>query len=343
MSLVNKKIFSVHRLLKCITELLLSLGLRNTEAMTTAEILVEADLRGYPLQGVQRIFQILSGISSGTINLKSSPLLIKSSLSMAIFDGLCGLGQPIAKKAMLLAVEKAQETGVGVVGVINSAHIGALSYYSELASHHGCVGLVMSTSSPAVVIAGGKVKTFGTNPISYSFPSSTAPITADFSTSKVSRSEIIHHQEKKEKIPLSWAVNSDGLATDDPLEALSGGIQTIDGEIKGSLLSLLISVFAGHLIGGVVNSEVKGTRYMDEAPNKGDFFMALSIPHFTSYERFQEKSDFLKEFIMEQNTNFRIPGEISLQNRANRMKNGIEVSDDLIKLFEEYDLSDPSQ
>ena len=336
---INKQIISVESLLKSLVTLLSKLGLEKVDAMTTAEILIEADLRGYPLHGVERIFQILAGVSNGTLNLNSTPVLIRSSLSMAIFDGQHGLGQTIAKKAMHLAVEKAYESGVGVVGVINSGHIGALSYYSEIASRNNCVGLVMSTSSPAVVIAGGKIKTFGTNPISYSFPPTTVPITADFSTSKVSRSVIIDYHNTKEKIPFGWAVNSDGLDTDDPAEALNGGIQTIDGDVKGSLLSMLVSVFAGHLLGGVVNSEVTGTRYMDNPPNKGDFFMALSIPHFTSNEVFQEKSDFLKQFIAQQGTDFRVPGEKSVQNRINQINNGIEASKELIELFKEYDIN----
>ena len=336
---INKQIVPVKPLLKSLVVLLSKLGLEEEEAFTTAEILIEADLRGYPFHGVERIFQILAGVSNGTINLNSNYALVRTSLSMAIFDGQFGLGQAIAKKAMHLAVEKAHASGVGVVGVINSGHIGALSYYSEIASLNNCVGLVMSTSSPAVVIAGGKIKTFGTNPISYSFPTTTVPITADFSTSKVSRSVIIDYHNTKEKIPFGWAVNSDGLDTDDPLEALNGGIQTIDGDVKGSLLSMLVSVFAGHLLGGVVNSEVKGTRYMDDPPNKGDFFMALSISHFTSNEMFQEKSDFLKQFITQQGSGFRVPGEQSAKNRINQIKNGIEVSKELIELFEEHDIN----
>ena len=109
---------------------------------------------------------------------------------MAVIDAGGGLGAPSGTRAMTLAIKKAAQQGVGVVGVLSASHLGILAYYSEIASAQGCVGLVMTTSSPAVVVTGGKTKTFGTNPISYSFPAKPFPITADFSTAKTSRGRI---------------------------------------------------------------------------------------------------------------------------------------------------------
>ncbi len=336
----NKMItVSVKQLIICLASFLIKIGLRKNIALITAEILVEGDLRGYPFHGVERIFQIAEGVSQGTLSLTSQPKLIKSSLSMAIIDGQFGLGQPVAKKAMHLAIKKAHKSGVGVVGVINAGHIGVLSYYSEIASHNNCVGLVMSTSSPAVIIAGGRTKTFGTNPISYSFPTSADPVTADFSTSKVSRSTIIDYLNNNKKIPLGWAVDSSGRDTNEPLKALKGGMHTIDADIKGSLISMLVSILAGHLIGGVVNPEVTGTRYMNKHPNKGDFFMAFSIAHFTDDTYFIEKSDLLVQLITQQGANFRVPGSKSLGNRATKMNVGITISNELLMLFQKHQIN----
>lgn len=332
-------IVPIEQLITSLKLLLIKAGLEDTAALVTAEVLVEGDIKGYPSHGIERIFQILDGVSKGTINLKAKPVLVKSSSSIAVIDGKFGLGQPIAKEAMQLAISKAHESGIGAVGVINSGHIGILSYFSEIASANDCMGLVMSTSSPAVVIAGGREKTFGTNPISYSFPTSTVPITADFSTSKVSRSAILECLAKNEPIPAGWAVNTTGHTTNVPSEALTGGINTIDSGIKGSLISMLVSVLAGHLIGGVINPLVTGTRYMEKKPNKGDFFMALSLAHFTDSTIFKEQSEHLIQFIIQQEVDFRIPGSRSIFNKNNKKIIGIEISDKIIDLFKQYQVN----
>lgn len=323
---------SLHKQLK---NVLIHNNIREEDAEIIAEVLIEGNLRGYSHHGVDRIYQILDGIKQGTINPIAYPSLIVDCPANAVFDGNLGPGQPIGKKAMELAIEKAKEIGVGIVGVINASHLGILAYYSELASRCGCIGIVMTTSSPAVVIKGGKIKTFGTNPISYSIPNQPYPITADFSTSKISRGLIYDYLNKGKKIPLGWAVDHRGHNTTNPKKALEGGLKAFDDDVKGCLLSFLISILAGNLIGGVINPHVTGTRYMDKTPNKGDLFMAFNIEKFTNKNVFAEGIQELVNFINMQNAEFRIPGKRSHQNREKFMKN-IIISHTLNQLFDYY-------
>ncbi|WP_010304332.1 Ldh family oxidoreductase [Candidatus Odyssella thessalonicensis] len=290
---------------------LLSLGLKEETAAITAEVLIAGDKKGYHSHGVARIFQIEEGINNSTINPNANIDITMDWPAIAVFDANYGIGQWSGKKAMEYAIRKAKQQGVGAVGVINASHLGILGYYSELASKEGCIGIVMSTSSPAVVIKGGKVKTFGTNPISYSIPNTAFPITADFSTSKVSRGKIYEYLHSAKKLPEGWAVTQEGLLTTSPEEALKGGLLTIDGDIKGCLLSLLISILCGSLIGGVINPKVTGTRYMNEKPNKGDFFIVLDVNKFTNYDLFLHQMIELDNFITAQNVDFRLPGKRS--------------------------------
>src|SRR5579859_3938071 len=261
------------RLKQCLVEH----GLNSQDAYLTASILLEGDLRGYSTHGIERIFQILEGIEKGTLDLKASSQKIHQKESVEIWDGCGALGQPIGHKAMLQAVNLAKKNGIGLIGVINAGHIGILSYYSELAAKNSCIGIVLTTSSPAVVLPGGKTKTFGTNPISFSIPHSPFIITGDFATSKVSRGRVIDARNNNEIIPYDWAVDQEGDPTNDPQCALLGGLQVFDASYKGACISFLISVLAGPLIGGISNDLVTGTRDMSQDPNKGDFFLALDI------------------------------------------------------------------
>jgi len=268
----------VNRLRSYLLEILISAGMNQQDAFITSEVLIEAELRGFSLHGVERILQILQGISKKTLNVHAKPRYLKKNSAVSVIDGAFCVGHPIAHKAMHLAVKKAHKNGVGIVGVINSGHIGMLSYYSEIASTNQCVGLVMSTTLPSVVIAGGSTKTFGSNPISYSFPSSSLPITADFSTSKMSISKFMALLRQDQNIPPGTAVDKNGQNTLNPSEALHGGIHTLDGNIKGSMISMLVSVMAGNLIGGVINPNVKGNKTMDDSPTKGDFLECMTAP-----------------------------------------------------------------
>ncbi|MBS0185974.1 MAG: Ldh family oxidoreductase [Proteobacteria bacterium] len=316
-------------------EILIYHDVSKEDAVITTEVLIEGDRYGHHQHGTNRIFQILEGIGKGSISLTATPLVLSKGPSFAVIDGQYGLGYPIGHYAMLTAVKKAQSTGVGLVGVINSSHLGVLSYYTELASKRKSIGIACSTSSPAVVVKGGKVKTFGTNPLSYSVPYEPHLLTADFATSKVSRGRIMEYADTSSSIPINWAVDREGKETTSPIEALSGGLKTLDGDIKGSLISLLISILAGNLFGGVSNHKVTGTRYMDEKPNKGDFFLAIDVKQFTNLEKFQYELKEFMGFIRSQNAEFCVPREKAYMQQLHKEKT-IKVSSKIVDLFDSY-------
>ncbi|MCL4380218.1 Ldh family oxidoreductase [Candidatus Dependentiae bacterium] len=327
--------YSVEVIVDKISQILISKGLTSDEASLIAKVLIEGDQRGYPAHGIERLWQLLDGIEQGTLSIQSQPTILSKRGAVEVWDGRYGLGQVIGHKAMLQAINLAKNYGIGLVGVINAGHLGVLAYYSELASKESCVGIVLSTSSPAVVLNGGAIKTLGTNPISFSFPSLSFPITADFATSKVSRGRLLDAKDCQQTIPLEWAVDEKGIPTTDPCKALKGGLQVFDAGHKGACLSFLISILAGPLIGGVANDLVRGTRDMSAFPNKGDFFLVFDIASLTNLVNFLEQIEHFLEFIRQQQSDFIIPG---LKERAHTVacsKNGIYVSKRMQSLFDQ--------
>jgi L-2-hydroxycarboxylate dehydrogenase (NAD+) len=311
------------------------------DAKIAAKVMIEGDKRGYKTHGVNRIFQVLVGLQESVIKPRAEVTVMQDTNSITLFDAHFGLGYSIAEKAMFNSIYKATKSGVGISGVINSSHIGILSYYAEIAAKKNCIGIVLSTSSPAVVLKGGKIKTLGTNPLSFSLPlglTKLPVITADFSTSKVSMGKLYEYIEKASEIPLGWAVDEHGVNTTCPIKALKGGLCTLDNDFKGFLISFLISILAGPLIGGVINPKVKKTRSGCEKPNKGDLFLALHIPHFTDLSDFINKMQDFVSFIREQKSNIKIPGERALQECLISKSKGIEISSNIIKLFKDYSI-----
>lgn len=294
-----------------------SQGVESDKAIEVVNILMEGTSRGYVNHGLNRVDQLVEGFLQKTVNPRAETKVLVERPAIAVWDACFGIGLLSGKKAMEGAIEKAKQEGVGIIGVINSSHLGILGYYTEMAAHENCIGIAMTTSSPAMVISGGTKKTFGTNPIAYSIPHHPFPITADFSTAKVSRGKLYEYSLENKPIPKGWAVDKAGEETTCPHEALKGGLKSLDGGIKGDLLALFVSILAGNLLGGVTNTRVKGTRYMDEKPNKGDFFMALDVKSFSDYDSFTSGVKELADFITEQNAEFRIPGQRSYENRTN--------------------------
>ena len=70
--------------------------------------------------------------------------IVRETPAMAIADGNAGIGQVAAKQAMSLALVKARQSGVGIVGVRRSSHAGALAYYTMQAAAAGMIGFATS-------------------------------------------------------------------------------------------------------------------------------------------------------------------------------------------------------
>ncbi|MEL7657086.1 MAG: Ldh family oxidoreductase [Bacillota bacterium] len=304
-----------------------SYGVSSEDADITVDVLIEGTLRGYSGHGVERIFQIIEGFTQNTVNPNPSMKVVNENKSFIILDGDFGLGQPAGVKAMTLAIEKAKETGIGMVGIINVSHLGILAYYAEIASKKNLFGIVLSTTSPAVVVPGGNKSLLGTNPLCYSFPRTKQRIfTADFSTAAITRSLVLDCQEKRQNLPNNCAVNPSGYMTNNPL---IGGILPLGGEIKGMLISFLIATLAGPLIGGLANNQITGTRYMGKHPTKGDLFIAIDIDQLTNLEDFCNKNENLLEEMKNSSTCFYFSGEGSSSRKEINLQKPLVISQKL--------------
>jgi len=58
-----------------------------------------------------------------------------------VVDGHNGMGQVISKKAMRIAIEKAEKFGMGMTVVRNSTHYGIAGYYVLMAIEAGMIGV----------------------------------------------------------------------------------------------------------------------------------------------------------------------------------------------------------
>src|SRR3546814_19715664 len=71
---------------------------------------------------------------------------------------------------MAEAIAVAKESGVGLAGVRRSGHFGPSSYYLTQAIEAGCIGMIFTTSSPALAPPGAAERLLGPRPFRLEAP-----------------------------------------------------------------------------------------------------------------------------------------------------------------------------
>ena len=135
-------------------------------AISTAEIMSWADLHGIDTHGISMVPSYDERRRAGRIDMRAQPVIARESPVSALVDGGGGLGHANARRAMELAIEKAETTGIGVAAVRNSSHFGACGFYALMAVEAGLIGMVATSASGIQVSpTNGAQARLGTDPI----------------------------------------------------------------------------------------------------------------------------------------------------------------------------------
>jgi L-2-hydroxycarboxylate dehydrogenase (NAD+) len=316
-----------------IESILKRMNVSDEDASIVADVTVDADLKGFSSHGIGRFPQYIKGLKAGTIAQEAEISTENETVSMALLNGNHKFGHVVTYNAMEIAIKKAKETGIGVVGVHNSNHFGVAGYYSDMAIMNDMIGIVIANTEPAVAPIGGKEPIIGTNPIAIGIPSNKNYVSVDMATSASARGKLLEAQRKGEKIPENVALDADGNPTIDPESALKGSILPF-GAHKGYALSFMIEILAGPLVRAAFGKQVTGTANPYEMCTKGDLVMAIDPSKFSDLEIFKEEvDDFIEE--VKGSGNVFIPGDMEVRNIKNRKESGIDIDETLMKQIKE--------
>lgn len=191
-------------------------GVPLANAATVAKCLVAADLRGVDTHGINRIPSYMARIRQGVLDPAAQPTVEKLTPVVAQVDGKNGFGFVAAHAGMGLAIEMAQQFGIGMVSVKHSNHFGMSAWVVQQAIDANMMSLVFTNSSPALPVWGGKSKLMGVSPIACGAPGRDKPFILDMAPSVAARGKIYKAKRRGEKIPPDWALDADGRPTDDP-------------------------------------------------------------------------------------------------------------------------------
>lgn len=213
------------------------------EAETILNILMYAQLRGNN-QGVVKLI----GIGMSRDKACKPISILKDTKLSALVDGGRNSGMVVVSYAMRLALQKAAEHGVGIVGTNNTnSSTGAIGYYASQIAQVGYIGLVFSGSGEYMAMYGSYQPIFGTNPLAFGIPTTGKPIVFDMATAAIARFGIVEAKTAGRSIPEGVAYDNKGQLTTDPSAALGGAIRAFGG-YKGAALALLIEVLTHPLV-----------------------------------------------------------------------------------------------
>ena len=123
--MIIKTADKLHQLAK---EILMAAGADERNAEGVAEHLVLSNLSGVDTHGVWHLPGYVTAIEAGEIVPTAWPDILRETPATALVTGNWTFGQVAAKVAMEVAISKAQELGMAVVGLVQCHHIGRLGH-----------------------------------------------------------------------------------------------------------------------------------------------------------------------------------------------------------------------
>jgi LDH2 family malate/lactate/ureidoglycolate dehydrogenase len=315
------------------------LGVPAADAQIAAETLVAADLRGVDTHGVIRFSPhawYVKWLSDGSMTAKPNIQVISETPSTALLDGDRGMGMVIGHRAMELAIEKAKQCGIGMVGVRNSRHYGMSAQYAMQALAHDMIGIAMTNASRQVVPTFGREARFGTNPMCFAVPADKElPFVLDMATTTAAAGKLELAARLEKSIPTGWALDEKAEATHDPRVAqkarrlLPLGGSRDNGSHKGYGLAILVEILCGVLTGTLTALNA------DQDP-RGHFFGAIRVDAFRPVTEFKRDMDrLIRELkstppIRGQNRVY-VAGEIEFETAEERAERGVPLLPSVLK------------
>lgn len=316
---MNVKI-TPEKLKKLVSQIFEKSGLEAEEATTLSQILVNANQAGYDSHGVARVPMYFQDFKDGLIDPKGTFDIISDAPACSRVNGNWNYGPLTASKAIDLACEKAEVSGIGAVATFNTNDIARLGNYVERPARKGLISILFVNdggASPSQAPFGTTRPFFSTNPMAVGIPTNhDYPIVIDMSSSVVALGKLRMAMNRNEQVPEGWLMETDGSTTTDPSSFFRRGVHSallpLGGLLrghKGFSLALMIDVLAGGLGGTGLSSLDPDAREAN-----GLFILTINPDFFISKDDLQNRvskliDDLKKLPPMDGHEEVMIPGE----------------------------------
>jgi len=290
------------------------IGYDAEEARIIADHVVDAALCGYEYSGLPKILNVAE---HRQLKEPRRPMrAIRETSTSALFDGGNNNGMVTMYRATEVAIAKAREHGMAVVGVNNSWVSGRSAHYVEMAARAGLIGLHSVSSRIHVAAPGSSGPATGTNPIAFGFPTADEPFIIDLGAAAFMGTDLIFQERRNAVLPENVAIDIDGQPTRDP--ARVHAILPFGG-YKGFALGLAMQALGVLAGSGLGDDKTYGYLIMTIKPD-------LMVP-LDDFKR--DMSGMLARVKATPRQpgvdEIRLPGERAFRERAHHQRDGIEI------------------
>lgn len=322
-----------------IKEILTRWGMSSDHAETTSTLMADADLRGIDTHGISML-PVYDERRIHNLTLKDTKIEIVAETPISVLvDGGGGLGYVPSIVGVEAGIKKAQETGICVVAVRNSAHFGAAGYYTRMIADAGLIGMA-ATSCPRtqVVPTFGSQPKLSTDPWSFSAPAGhNKPFVLDMATSTAAGGKIRNCATENKPIPVGWAIDSNGKPVTDAEQAFKiGAYLTPLGATpelsshKGYGLAVMVNILTSCFSGGSLVTSEGHARRTPGNQELNHFFQIMRADLFQPQQAFTSSVDELLDSLratkpIDSTRPVMVAGDPEEIAKAERQKSGISV------------------
>ncbi len=344
MDQVQTHLVPVDELDRLITGIFERAGCDAVEAARISHHLIGANLTGHDSHGVIRVPRYVQWLGEGKVLAGQTPDVVAESATHVVLDGKFGFGQTIGPIAVDLGIAKAKASGMCIVALRNSGHIGRIGDWAERAAAEGLVSIHFVNVSQGEIVApfGGVDRRFSTNPMCVGVPALDGQdmLLLDFATSLVAEGKVLVASNGGKALPAGSLIAPDGMHSTDP-ETLygklvpsgprdpangAGALRTF-GDHKGSGIAFMCEILAGVLTGGGTSGPLTGGKrsrigngmfsiYLDPAHFGAEGF-ARQAAEYAAYVKSSRPSEPGGEVL--------VPGEREARTRRERLEGGIPL------------------
>jgi LDH2 family malate/lactate/ureidoglycolate dehydrogenase len=330
--------------LQCHCEALMrALGVSAADAQQTVDVFLQAELMGEQSHGLRLFLQVLSRLRAGGDRTATEIEVVMDRGAVALWDARRSLGQVTAARAMLRAIEKAHDHGIGYVAVRNGNSFTSAKYYPLIAAKAGMIGFAFTnTSRKLMPPPGGITPVLGNNPVAYGAPAGRyGSFVLDMACTAAAVERIVRAKEQGETIPAGWALDIDGNETNDPAKALESLALLPFGGYKAFGLAMVHEMVTSVIAGGALFAgDSKGFAPYDEPMNTSFSLLAIDIAAFQPLAEFEATMermiDTVKASRPRAGGQILFPGERSQAELCRRQVEGIPVASATLDMLNEW-------
>ena len=309
-------------------------GVSPANAGPVARSIAAAERDGQAIVGLSYLPVYCDHAACGKVDGHATPRL-ETLWPVAIrVDAMTGFAHPAIALGMPDLISAAQQNGLAALSVGNSYACGSLGFFVEELADKGLVALMAANASPSIAPFGGKTPFFGTNPLAFAAPrKGKAPLVIDQSSSVVAKVAVIDAHNRGAPLPDGWAIDSDGVPTNDASAAMQGSLLPIGG-YKGFGLALMVDILAAGLTRSHWSFEASSFGDCEGGPPKtGQFIIALD-PVLFGGEAFGARLEKMLAGAQE-TPKVRLPGDRRLAARE-KHEHGIAVPTAVVETVRRY-------